>query len=277
MASPRHTELPASVRRALEAALAQTPVSAGPVPVTFATNGFWPLLDNWLRHAEAAGVTHRIVIAMDDALAVRLERAGIPAIRHGFDGTLGDLWCQRTLVFEWLAGRGVDFIHSDVDAVWLRDPRPFCRADPGFDLVFSQGINYPPEVWRAWGFVLCCGLFAVKASPATARFFSEVRRATAKVQDDQVAVNILLHASGLSWRTAGAEGHTLTNRHGQIFTAFRETIEGVSESAGLRVGLLPHDRVPRLPILGSDALVRHPVGPGDAVEKLRAVGCWLGD
>jgi hypothetical protein len=277
MASPRHADLPASVERALEAALAGSAASAGPVPVTFATDGFWPLLDNWLRHAAAAGVTHSLVIAMDDALAARLEKAGIPAIRHGFDGTLGDLWYQRTLVFEWLARHGVDFIHSDVDAVWLQDPRPFCRADPDFDLIFSQGINYPPEIWRAWGFVLCCGLFAVKANPATTRFFADVRRATAQVQDDQVAVNILLHESGLTWRTEGVETYKLTNRRGQVFTAYRETIEGVSESVGLRVGLLPHDRVPRLPIPGADVLVRHPVGPDDPVARLRAAGCWLGD
>jgi hypothetical protein len=275
MASPRRTELPASVERGLEAALAASALRDGPLPVTFATDDFAPLLANWLRHAKAAGVTDSLVIAMDEALAARLEQVGTPAIRHGFDGTPGDLWYQRTLIFEWLARRGVDFIHSDVDAVWLRDPRPFCRADPDFDLVFSQGTNYPPEVWHAWGFVLCCGLFAVKASPATARFFTEVRRMTAQVQDDQVAVNILLCDSGLSWRTGGAESYPLTNRHGQVFTGYRGMLEGVSESAALRVGLLPHDRVPRLPILGAEALVRHPVGPGNPVEKLRAVGCWM--
>jgi hypothetical protein len=149
MASPRHTALPASMERALEAALAESAGRPEPLPVTFATGDFAPLLENWLRHARAAGVTHSLVIGMDAVLAAHLEQAGIPAIRHGFDGTLADLWCQRTLVFEWLALRAVDFIHSDIDAVWLRDPRPLCRAEPEFDLVFSQDINYPPEVWRA--------------------------------------------------------------------------------------------------------------------------------
>lgn len=274
MASPHRAALPASVERALGAALAKLAVCPAPLPVTFATGDFAPLLGNWLRHAKAAGVTHSLVIAMDAALAARLEQGGIPAIRHDFDGTLPDLWYQRTLVFEWLALRGVDFIHSDIDAVWLRDPRPFCRAEPGFDLIFSQGINYPPEVWHAWGFVLCCGLFAVKASPATARFFAEVRGMTAQVGDDQIAVNILLHDSGLSWRTAGIESYPLNDRHGQVFTAYRGMLGGISERAGLRVGLLPHDLVPRLPILGSEALVRHPVGPGSPIEKLRAAGCW---
>jgi len=275
MASPRPAELPASVQRALETALAGSAARGGLLPVTFATEAFAPLLENWLRHARAAGVTDPLVFAMDAGLAAWLEQAGVPSIRHDFNGTLADLWYQRTLVFEWLARRGIDFIHSDIDAVWLCDPRPFCRAGPDFDLVFSQGINYPPEVWHAWGFVLCCGLFAVKAGPATARFFARVREMTAQVQDDQIAVNILLLDSGLSWRTDGAESYPLINRQGQVFTAYRGMLEGVSERAALRVGLLPHDRVPRLPIPGADALVRHPVGQGDLIEKLRAAGCWI--
>jgi Nucleotide-diphospho-sugar transferase len=269
-------ELPASLRHELTRAVDGAPAGAEALPVIFATDNFAPLLRNWLRHAEAAGVTRTLVIAMDQALHDRLGQAGLTAVRHSFDGTLGDLWYQRTLVFEWLAEHGVDFIHSDADAVWLRDPRPLCFADGGFDLVFSQGINYPAETWRSWGFVLCCGLFAVRANPATAAFFAAVRTMTAKVGDDQVVINALLQQSGMSWRGAGLDSYELTNRHGQAFTCHRQVLPGFSDQFGLHVGLLPHHRVPRLPIAGIDALVRHPVGPaGDPIAKLKAAGCWM--
>src|SRR3984957_18600744 len=172
-------ELPPSLRHALTRAVDGAPTGAGALPVIFATDNFTPLLRNWLRHAGAAGVTRMLVIAMDQALHDRLGQAGIAAVRHSFDGTLGDLWQQRMLVFEWLAGHGVDFIHSDADAVWLHDPRPFCFAHRGFDLMFSQGFAYPAATWRSWGFVLCCGLFAVRANPATSAFFTAVRSVTA--------------------------------------------------------------------------------------------------
>jgi hypothetical protein len=268
-------ELPPSLRHALTRAVDGAPTGAGALPVIFATDNFTPLLRNWLRHAGAAGVTRMLVIAMDQALHDRLGQAGIAAVRHSFDGTLGDLWYQRALVFEWLAGQGVDFIHSDADAVWLHDPRPLCFTEGEFDLVFSQGIDYPAETWRNWGFVLCCGLFAVRANPATAAFFTAVRSIAADLKDDQVAVNALLEQSGLSWRRDGLDSYKLTSRRGQAFTCHQQVLPGFSERFGLHVGLLPHHRVPRLPIPGVDALVRHPAGPGDPIARLRSVGCWL--
>jgi len=270
-----HAELPASLQHELARAVDGAPAGRQALPVIFATDSFALLLQNWLRHAGAAGVTRVLVIAMDKALYDRLSQSGVAAVRHGFDGTLGDLWYQRALVFEWLAGHGVDFIHSDADAVWRHDPRPLCFADGGFDLIFSQGINYPAETWRDWGFVLCCGLFAVRANPATAAFFKAVRSMTAKVADDQVAINALLQQSGLSWRGAELDSYELINRHGQAFTCHHQVLPGFSEQFGLNVGLLPHHRVPRLPIPGVDALVRHPAGPGDAIARLKAVGCWM--
>jgi Nucleotide-diphospho-sugar transferase len=268
-------ELPASVRHALTRAVGGAPSGAHALPVIFATDNFAPLLRNWLRHAEAAGVTRTLVIAMDQALHDHLSQAGIAAVRHGFDGTLGDLWYQRALVFEWLAKQGVDFVHSDADAVWLQDPRPFCFGDGGFDLVFSQGIDYPAETWLNWGFVLCCGLFAVRANQATAAFFTAVRSVTADLKDDQVVVNALLEHSGLSWRPDGLDSYKLTSRRGQAFTCYQQVLPGFSARFGLNVGLLPHHRVPRLPVPGIDALVRHPAGPEDPIAKLRSVGCWM--
>jgi hypothetical protein len=247
------------------------------LPIVFATTGFSVLLKNWLTHACAAGVTRPLVIAMDDLLAESLAGAGIKAIRHGFDGTLADFWLQRTLIFEALANQGIDFIHSDVDAVWLKDPRPFCFADGGFDLVFSQGTTHPVEIWRKWGFVLCCGLFAARARPATAAFFSSVRSLAARVGDDQVVVNFLLEQNGLTWSTEGVASYELTVRT-QIFTCYRQMLEGASDRLGLRVGMLPHHLVPRLPVAAPDALVKHPLGPAGASAKepiLRAAGCWM--
>ena len=91
MASSGHAELPASVRHGLARAVAKLAPAGEALPVIFATDNFAPLLKNWLRHAKAAGVESSLVIAMDPALSDRLDRAGIASVRHGFDGTFGDL------------------------------------------------------------------------------------------------------------------------------------------------------------------------------------------
>jgi hypothetical protein len=246
------------------------------VPVVFATGNFGRLLDNWLAHAHGAGVRQPVVFAMDGALSLP---AGSDAllVTYGFDGSLSDLWFRRALVFEFLSAQGVDFIHSDVDAVWLGDPRSLCFGDGAFDLVFSQGGAYPEEIWRRWGFVLCCGLFAARANANTAAFFAKVRALAERIPDDQVAVNALLEQHGVSWETTGHETYPLQDRRGRTFTAYRDMLTGRCMALVLRLGLIPHHRVPRLAIAGTDAVVRHPLGPGDPAQKaeiLRAVGCW---
>jgi Nucleotide-diphospho-sugar transferase len=270
-----HPSLPTETAEALSTALAARMEPAEPLPVVFATGSFAALLENWLIHARTVGVRQVLVIAMDERLAFPTQ-ADVLAVRHRYDGTLHDLWVQRALIFAFLAEQGVDFIHSDADAVWLKDPRPLCFADGDFDLVFSQGTNYPAAVWQIWGFVLCCGLFAVRANPATAAFFAQVRALAARIPDDQVAVNALLAQHRIVWDKAEHESITLRVR-GMPFTAYRRMLPGTCEALSLRVGMIPHDRVPRLPIAEADAVVRHPLGPGDPVLKadvLRSVGCW---
>jgi hypothetical protein len=260
---------------ALDAALAARLDKTEPLPVVFATGTFAALLENWLIYARTAGVHQVLVVAMDQWLALS-PQPDVLIVRHRYDGTLHDLWFQRTLVFAFLAERGIDFIHSDVDAVWLEDPRPLCFADDAIDLAFSQGTNYPAAVWQIWGFVLCCGLFAVRANPGTASFFAKVSALATRIPDDQVAVNALLAQHRMVWETTGQDSMTLAVR-GNPFTAYCRMLSGTCEALGLRVGLIPHDRVPRLPMAGTDAVVRHPLGPGDPALKaavLRSIGCW---
>jgi hypothetical protein len=273
------SELPPPVRAELDRVLTSRSSGAGPLTITFATADFAPLLSNWLVHAARSGEAAPLVVALDGALAEDLVRAGVPVVRHPGVGSLADLWLQRVLFFEYLTLRGVDFIHSDVDAVWLRDPRPLCFANAGLDLVFSQGADYPAEIWRQWGFVLCCGLFAVRASPATAAFFAAVRSVTARVGDDQVVVNHFLAEHGLVWNTEETAGYTLVFRD-KIVTAWRRMLTGISEGLNLRIGMLPHHLASRIPDAARGAYIRHPIGPGSPKEKavvLRDAGCWASE
>ena len=272
------SDLPPSVRAGLERA-ALSSADGRPLAITFATGGFAPLVRNWLAHAGRAGAEAPLVIALDGTLEDALARAGVATVLHAHDGTLADLWFQRMRIFEFLARSGIDFIHSDIDAVWLKDPRPLCFADAGLDLVFSQGTNFPEEVWRRWGFVLCCGLFAAKARNAVADFFAAIASLTRSVGDDQAVVNHLLARDGLVWATEGREGYEIRAR-GLVFKAYRRMLEGSAERLGLRVGMLPYQLVPRLAAPGPGPLVKHPLGPGAPAEKekvLRDAGCWIGD
>jgi hypothetical protein len=249
----------------------------GPVPMTFATAPFACLLDNWFEHARRAGVDGALLIATDDTVADRHVPSGCTVVRAPFRGGRAELWLFRLQVFELLASRGIDFVHSDLDAVWLADPRRACFADPALDLVFSQGTYHPEQAYAAWGFVLCCGFFAVRAGPATIRFFAAVRARAHLELDDQAAVNLLLLDNGLTW-TAGDQDRYTVAVAGRSFDCHRTMITGASRQLGLTVGLLPYQLVPRLPSAADGALVKHPLSPRDAAGKipiLQQSGCWL--
>jgi len=249
----------------------------GPVPIVFADRSFAFLIDNWLEHARRAGVKHVLLVALDDTVMAHAETPECRRVQLPFTGDLAELWLLRLLVFERLAREGIDFVHSDLDAVWLGDPRAECFADPALDLVFSQGTFYPDQAHAAWGFVLCCGLFAARGRSAAARFFAAAHERAAIERDDQIAVNLLLLESGIEWRRSGQEPYELRVGDRRI-SCFRQMVSGFSEAAGLAVGMLPFHCVPRLPIGFPGAVVKHPFSlrsPASKIAALKRDGVWL--
>ncbi len=130
-------------------------------------------LDNWLLFLDRLKIDRVMIVAMDEVMAARMRPGRFPVIRAGFDGTEADFWRQRLRVWRRLADAGVAFIQSDTDAIWLSDPRPMLAGLDG-DLVFSQGTRLPEDTLEAWGFVLCCGFFLARPTPATIALFAEI-------------------------------------------------------------------------------------------------------
>jgi len=257
-------------------AVARTALQHGPVPVIFASEPALYLLDNWLEHARRAGLNNTILIALDDAVAAHSCGAGCVTVPARFDGDFAALWLLRLNVFELLASNGIDFVHSDLDAVWLGDVRPECYADPALDLVFSQGLFFPLQAHAAWKFVLCCGLFSVRAGLASANFLAAVRERWITEKDDQVAVNLVLLDNNIAWQDRTADRYEITIG-ARSMTCYQHMLRGVSATQGVTVGLLPFHRVPRLPGPVANAVVRHPYSTRDSASRilaLRQSGVW---
>jgi hypothetical protein len=263
------------IARAVEAAGALT--GDGPIVVVFASAPYAEALANWIRFARRAGAARILVVALDGHAAATSEASGVESIIIPGITTRNALWVARAALFSELAQAGVDFVHSDADAIWLRPPIEETFS-LGVDIAFSSGTVWPPTALARWGFVVCCGFFLARASAATAAFFSEVSERAQICGDDQVAVNEALIAAGLVWDDAKpAEMRTLG---GQSFRTFAEPI--IARTSDLSVGLLPHRRFPRLPEVSADTVVAHPYVPGagatSIAERLSAtlgrLGLW---
>lgn len=249
----------------------------GPIPVVVASNDYAQLLDNWLCHMSILGIERFLIVVMDDDLAGRLKGAHLSVARGEFDGSAADFWLQRARIWAYLVAEGVEFIHSDIDAVWLRDPVPE-YADAKFDLLVSQGTIHPDDVLTAWGFVLCTGFFWARPTPASRRLFHALVMSAETIMksDDQATLNRLLLSSGTIWTAGAAEAYNLQVRGGS-FTCFREPVAGFCASLGLRLLLLPHDLFPRLQPGAPNAMVRHVLrneSPEQRISLMREAGCW---
>jgi len=145
------------------------------VILTFANSLYADVLMNWLVALSLQSIDNYLVIALDRELHASLTDRGIPSLLCELKSDLGDLWIQRVRVFATLCDAGVDFVHSDADAVWLRDPKLYF-ADAEVDLVASQGTVWPPDVHRQFGFVLCCGLFHLRSTPVSRQLLTELEQ-----------------------------------------------------------------------------------------------------
>ncbi len=264
------------MRDAVAAALAGM-ARPGLLPVVFADARYGAVLENWLRHAMRAGVAETLVVALDaetEAACRGRPGLGVLGLRHA--GTLASLWALRLRLFAVLTRAGVGFVHSDADAVWVADPRPALAALPG-DLVFSLGTVWPSAAHVAWGFVLCCGLFAARPGPAVAAFLDGLAaEAEAGQPDDQVLLNHRLLAAGTTWDWSGVPRRERPFRDTVLADPARP-LPGACAALGLRLWVLPQAWVPRLPERLPESLVLHPLSPKEPEAKaglLRGLGAW---
>ena len=131
--------------------------------ITFCSRDYIPVLANFVAALRKLKRRPLRVYCLDADTYDFCLSADVQARRVAWDGSLESLWTKRVEVFCDLMEDKHDFIHSDADAIWLRDPVDLWTSGD-VDMSFSQGAIHPPDTHRALGFVLCCGFFRVNAT-----------------------------------------------------------------------------------------------------------------
>jgi hypothetical protein len=242
-----------------------------PLVVTFSDSRYLPLLAIWLERLQSLNVRRIRVYALDTATLAWCRERGVDVAPLEWQGDLGELWVKRIGVFRTLLGEGEEFIHSDADAIWLRNPLEEGSArDLKDDLVFSQGTVWPPDVHERWGFVLCCGWFRARPTAVVHAFFRALESSVQAVGDDQICVNRLLAAAGAAWQHNGSADYQLPfqDRSVQCWSA---PLHATLPTAPLSVALLPHGEFQRLPEPTDRAIVKHYLTPKNCEQKLLAL------
>lgn len=249
------------------------------IVITFCNSAYGVVLENWLIGLKRLGVSNVLVCALDQPLARQLLSQGVPVAFTPCNPALSDIWAIRQGVIHDLLASGFNVLHCDVDAVWLKNPLPLIESFDA-DIISSQGTTHPNSCHKAWGHVLCYGFIQLRSNPRAIRLVQQsvAEAATCESFDDQRHLNEQLLACGMQWSARSVYQVPCRGGH---FTCSPEPILGKNEELGLRVVLLPHAQIQRLPNkleAAQDVFVRHPLSPKNAEKKeavLRKNGCWF--
>ena len=186
---------------------------------------------------------------------------------------ISDLWKKRIATIKKIIDQNVDCIHSDADAVWIKNPLRNYLIDKEKDLVISQGTIWPKDVFMKWGFVLCCGLFYVQASWKTKNLFNEIKEDVDLTKDDQISLNRIILSDNIKWKID--EGYELGFNKYTI-----KCSESVINGQGQRfkISVLPQHLFQRLHIERSNPYVKHILSNKqgeDTIEVIRRAGCYF--
>ena len=245
--------------------------------IAFSDYRFVRVLSNWLDAISRLGLLdHVTIIAFDAPTNDEMARRGIRCeLRPTPSAARADLVRTRTRVMhEIVVNSDEPIVHSELDAVWMRDPRTLLLIEPA-DLVFSQGTTWPIDSYEARGFVLCTGLYLVHPNKRTRSFFADLAAGAAKIDSDQLLFNHVIDRYVSTWHVS--EPYQIACPLGS-FTASAEPIRGLGNA--LSVSVIPHHQIPRL-VEGrvtEDMYVCHPLSGKKASETeavLREFALWF--
>jgi hypothetical protein len=241
-----------------------------PLIITFANEAVLQLLDIWIASLRRLGLQRVRVYSLDAATLTWCSDHGVEAMTLPCGGSRAELWQARIGVFCKLLVDGEEFIHSDTDAIWIRNPLKEGSACGLRDhLVFSQGTWWPPDVHARQGFVLCGGWFWARPADATHEFFLAVEEDAKTSRHDQASINRVLATAGARW--SRVEGDYELTCGERLFRCWSEPIRATLDSSHLTVALLPHREFQRLPEKFDGVIVRHFLTPRSCVDKIRAL------
>ena len=185
-----------------------------PVTVVVATFNYRKILEGWIASVCKLGYDGWRIVCMDRELIRWLEERGHGARAVDYYAVFPDaprydftslphrelmplLQPLRTHLFLQLATAGIDFVNSDADAFWARDPRPYLWSRyREYDLLMSQGTTFPLLHYRRFGFVMCSGFFVCRSNARTRAYFEKVEALLDRDTSDQLRINLVLMRDG---------------------------------------------------------------------------------
>jgi len=159
--------------------------------IAFGNSRYKRIAHNWALYLHRHGIENYTIYSLDQDIYDYLVKNKINTELLPLDiFEEGDHlwnWRERLKFIFKLLNEGINVLHSDLDAVWLRNP--LSLIDRQYDIVSSTG-TFPRDVYNKVGFTLCMGWIYYKSSTIVKELFESVLNAkTDDNFDDQLEFN----------------------------------------------------------------------------------------
>jgi hypothetical protein len=229
--------------------------------IVFANYQYKEVIDNWLFALKRIEIYNYVIISFDKKLFHYLRQKNIPTFYYKTGTDLNELWINRIRILKDIINNDYNVIHSDADAIWLKNPLKEFFYSQDSDVVFSQGTIWPPDIHKEWDFVLCCGFFGIKSNKATKKLIRDVYHDVVKSGDDQVSFNRIIHSHGTKWKI---DDHYKLSFKDKSFLCSKKIIYGSNPC--YKIAVLPHHLFQRVNEETKSAYVKHLISEKDSED-----------
>ena len=171
-----------------------------PIVACFASSPAWvPIVANWHAHVESTGIRSTMVISLDSRTLAAVR--GMPRLRQAtFAQPIpklierGSVWIHRWVAMWKLLEHNLTVLHSDADAIFLRNPLSLLHGITS-SIIVSHGQSNAE--WLG-----CMGWLMLRPEPEVRRFVSSLIRKLRRLDamDDQMNFNrALTYKTGMQW------------------------------------------------------------------------------
>ena len=257
-----------------------------PQIITVSNYDYREITLNWVCALNKLNINNYLVVSLDQKVHDYFNQKNINSALIETENKVGVILKFKLQLSIYLLKNGIDFIFSDTDAVWLKNPNDiFLNEKNESDLVITMGTTHPKKVYNKWGFVMCTGLFFVKSSNKTIDLFSSALEVCDTLyRDDQYAVNIALGELGVEWKFEDQYNLYLKNK-GLLgyfkrikIKCSKSIVRGISNN--LKISVLPYHNFPRTYSKKFDSYVLHPHAKKNSIDKktlFKSLSIWMID
>ena len=246
--------------------------------IVFGNISYSEIANLWLSYIDKLGLLKNVIfIALDNEIVENIKNYEVQTIKAPYDiktKGLNGFWQFRCEIFLRILDKYGSFIHSDLDAIWLKNPEIILK-EINADLIFSQGTIHPRPMFKKFGLVACCGFFVIRDSDGARFFLNLLKSDVQNTGDDQVSVNKILYnfVESFSFEDnyyekvcfSNGERFSIRCSNKNIFGDFKNFYD-----QKLSVAILPHRLIPRLKdSVDKSTIVAHPLAPKSNDEKMK--------